>query len=54
MHNETDDFSGDLVDIAGLSLRELERLPGSTLVVALRDVLTSDGAGPSAGFSARL
>jgi FXSXX-COOH protein len=54
MHNETDDFSSGLIDVTGLSLRDLERLPESSLAVALRDVLTSDGAGPSAGFSARL
>jgi FXSXX-COOH protein len=54
MHNETDDFSGGLIDVTGLSLRDLDGLPESTLAVALRNVLASDGAGPSAGFSARL
>jgi FXSXX-COOH protein len=54
MHNEADDFSGDLIDVTGLSLRELDRLPESSLAMALRQVLTSDGAGPSAGFSARV
>jgi FXSXX-COOH protein len=54
MHNEADDFSGDLIDVTGLSLRDLDRLPESSLAVALRQVLTSDGVGPSAGFSARV
>jgi FXSXX-COOH protein len=54
MHNEADDFSGDLIDVTGLSLRELDGLPESNLALALRQVLASDGAGPSAGFSARV
>jgi FXSXX-COOH protein len=54
MHNETDDFSDDLIDVTGLSLRELDRLPESSLALALRQVLASDGTGPSAGFSARV
>jgi FXSXX-COOH protein len=52
MNGETD-FSSDLIDVTGLSLRDLDRLPESSLALALREVLTSNDAGPSAGFSSR-
>jgi FXSXX-COOH protein len=48
------EFSGDLIDVTGLSLRDLDGLPESSLTLALREVLTSDCAGPSAGFSASI
>jgi len=50
----TGEFSGDLIDVTGLSLRDLDKLPESSLILALREVLTSDRAGTSAGFSARV
>jgi FXSXX-COOH protein len=48
------DFSGDLIDVTGLSLRDLDRVPESSLALALRQVLSSSDTGPSAGFSSRV
>jgi hypothetical protein len=54
MQGGTSEFSGDLIDVTGLSLRDLDKLPQSSLILALREVLTSDCVGTSAGFSARV
>jgi hypothetical protein len=55
MKDASEDFSGDLIDTSGLSLRDVEDLPDSSLVLALREVMTTEGVGPFvAGFSARV
>jgi FXSXX-COOH protein len=55
MNDTGKDFSGDLIDVSGMSLRDVEDLPDSSLVLALREVMTTEGAGPFvAGFSARV
>ncbi len=54
MHGEASDVNGDLIDVTGLSLRDLDRIPESSLALALRQVLSSSDAGPSAGFSSRI
>lgn len=54
MSVEAEDFSSDLIDVTGLSLRDLDGLPESSLTIALREVLTRNDAGTSAGFSSRL
>jgi len=48
------DFLSDMIDLNGLSLRDLDKLPESSFAIALRGVLTSNDAGPSAGFSSSL
>lgn len=54
MSVEAEDFSSDLIDVTGLSLRDLDGLPESSLAVGLRQVLTRHDVGTSAGFSSRL
>ena len=54
MSLEVGDIKTSLIDLTGLSLRDLAKLPESALAVALRDVLTSNGTGSSAGFSSSL
>jgi FXSXX-COOH protein len=54
MRVDTDEFTSDLIDVTGLSLKDLETLPESSLTVALREVLAANGTGTSAGFSSRL
>ncbi len=48
------DFTGDLVDVTGLSLRDLDEVPETSLALALRQVLSGSAAGSPAGFSSRL
>jgi FXSXX-COOH protein len=54
MSIDTEGFTSDLIDVTGLSLKDLETLPESSLFVALREVLADNGTGTSAGFSSRL
>lgn len=54
MSFETEEFGSDLIDVTGLSLKDLEGLSESSLATALREVLTGNDAGTSAGFSSRL
>jgi FXSXX-COOH protein len=54
VEGEATDFTGDLIDVTGLSLRDLDQVPESSLALALRHVLSSGDATPSAGFSARV
>lgn len=54
MSIDTEGFSTDLIDVTGLTLDDLERLPESCLAIALREVLTRDDVPTSAGFSSRL
>jgi FXSXX-COOH protein len=51
---EAGDIGSYLIDLTGLSLQDLVKLPESSLALALREVLTSNGAGSSAGFSSSL
>jgi FXSXX-COOH protein len=55
MKDASEDFGGNIIDVTGLSLRDVENLPDSSLVLALREVMTTEGVGPFvAGFSARV
>lgn len=54
MSVDTEEFSSDLINVTGISLKDLEELPESSLTVALREVLADRGTGTSAGFSSRL
>jgi FXSXX-COOH protein len=54
MSIDTGDFSTDLIDVTGLSLEDLAALPESSLVIALREVLTREAIPTTAGFSSRL
>ena len=54
MSIDTGEFSSDLINVTGLTLKDLETLPESSLAVALREVLAANGAVTSAGFSSRL
>jgi FXSXX-COOH protein len=51
---EASDISGDLIDVTGLSLRDLDAVPDSSLALALRQALSGSDAAPSAGFSSRI
>jgi len=53
MGDRTDALGGDLIDVTGLSLHDIADLPDSSLVLALREVMTNEGVGTFvAGFSA--
>jgi hypothetical protein len=53
--NEVDEaFTGDLIDVSGLTLQDVESLGESTIGLALRRVLETEQSEPSLGFSARL
>jgi FXSXX-COOH protein len=54
MSVDTGEISSDLINVTGISLKDLEALPESSLAVALREVLADHGTGTSAGFSSRL
>jgi FXSXX-COOH protein len=55
MKDASEDFGGNLIDVTGFTLRDIEDLPDSSLVLALREVMTTEGVGPFvAGFSARV
>lgn len=54
MSIETDGYTSDLIDVAGISIRDLDELPESSLALALREVLNRNDVGTSAGFSSRL
>lgn len=51
---EMTDFSGELVDVSGVSLRELDHVDPSRLAQALRQVLEEADSGPVAGFGSRI
>jgi FXSXX-COOH protein len=51
---DAEDFGSDLIDVSGLSLRDLGELSESSLGRALHELLTSNDTGPSAGFSSRI
>lgn len=48
------DLATDMIDVAGLSLADLEGLPEGVLRAALRETLAGTPARASAGFSSRL
>ena len=51
----SDEIQSDMIDVSGISLRDLETAPESSIVLALKEVLASGGAGTFvAGFSARV
>ena len=54
--SEMTEFSVDseLIDVTGLSLRELDEIPERRLADALRQVLDADDSGPVAGFNSRI
>jgi hypothetical protein len=54
MNDTREDFSGDLIDISGLSLRDVEDLPDLGLVLSLPELMPTDAAArTSQGLSAR-
>ena len=54
MHDETVDFSQVLIDVTGMSLRDLDAISESRLAETLRRVLADDETGPVAGFTSRV
>jgi FXSXX-COOH protein len=54
MLDESGDFGEVLIDVSGLSLRDLDGISESSLAQALRHVLDDEETGPVAGFSSRI
>ena len=55
MRGEITEESGHaLIDVSGMSLRDLDEIGESSLADALRHVLEDDEIGPAAGFTARV
>jgi FXSXX-COOH protein len=49
-----DDFGHTLIEVSGMSLRDLDKMDDSSLAQALRQVLADDEIGPVAGFTSRV
>jgi len=54
MHDETVDFGQVLIDVTGMSLRDLDAISESRLAETLQRVLADDETGPVAGFTSRV
>ncbi|GAA2596288.1 hypothetical protein SMC26_00935 [Actinomadura fulvescens] len=52
MAGEANSYETELIDVSGLSLRDLDSIEGSSLAKALQRLLTTDDTAPVAGFSA--
>jgi hypothetical protein len=48
------DFGGELIELSGLSLREVGDLEDSPLAMELRELLTGSDHGLTAGFQSRI
>jgi FXSXX-COOH protein len=54
MRDESEEESGSvLIDISGMSLRDLDEIDGTSLAQALRRVLDDDDIAPVAGFTSK-
>jgi FXSXX-COOH protein len=52
MGDQSNEYFGHiLIDVSGLSLRDLDGIGDSSISHALREVLADDEIGPSAGFT---
>jgi hypothetical protein len=54
MREDADDFGGELIDVTGVSLHDVEQLPDTSLARALREVMATGDAGHYASFSAQV
>jgi hypothetical protein len=51
MREDAEDFGGDLIDVSGVSLRDIEQLPDTSLARALRETKVGGDVGHYASFS---
>lgn len=54
MQDESTGFGDVLIDVSGLSLRDLNEVDETVISHALRRVLGEEDEGPVAGFSSRI
>jgi FXSXX-COOH protein len=54
MHDDREDFGDDLIDVTGVTLRDLETISNVSLAEALRLIVDDDETGPVAGFTSRI
>jgi FXSXX-COOH protein len=52
--SDTTEFTGELIDVTGLTLRDLDQVEPSRLAQALRQVLEEEEIGPVARFGSRI
>lgn len=53
MREDAKDFSGDLIDVSGVSLQDIEQLSDTSLKRALRETMVGEEVGHYASFSAQ-
>jgi hypothetical protein len=53
MREDAKDFGGDLIDVSGVSLQDIEQLPDTSLKRALRETMVGEDVGHYASFSAQ-
>jgi FXSXX-COOH protein len=54
MPDTPNDFGDVLIDVTGLSLRDVDAMDESSLAEALRRVLDEEQTGPVAGFQSKI
>lgn len=54
MKDMSGDFGDTLIDVTGLTLRDLDAISETSLAEALRQVLDDEPAGPVAGFQSQI
>jgi hypothetical protein len=53
MREDAKDFGGELIDVSGVSLQDIEQLQDSSLKRALRETMVGEDVGHYASFSAQ-